>query len=276
LNMSGSYVSAAPGSTLEELDINSSSVGFGIGAVYQPIRQRQENLSLSVTLNGRNSNSEIRSVSPIAPLVRDRIRALRTTLSYDKADSFHGYNFFTIGYDQGLKVLGASKANQENISRDNAVPDFHIFRGSFMRHQGLTNDWLAIFRSEGQYASGSLYSSEEFGYGGQNAGRAFDLSEITGDHGITGSLEVRYLGVDGHHGFDITPYGFYDVGRVWNEQGDDNSQSASSIGFGTRLSHENGLSMNLGLAWPLIKRIEAPLYGHNRNPRIILQTAYGF
>ena len=57
----------------------------------------------------------------------------------------------------------------------------------------------------GQWASGPLYSSEEFGYGGKNFGRAYDQSELTGDHGVAASVEVDYAGWSAGRPMAFTP-----------------------------------------------------------------------
>ena len=80
--------------------------------------------------------------------------------------------------------------------------------------QGVTPNWSLFAAASGQVASGPLYSSEQFGYGGQAFGRAYDASEITGDHAVAASLGMRYSGIDPMHGVRLMPYGFYDMGRV--------------------------------------------------------------
>lgn len=191
VELSGNYVIAAPGASLKPNDITSESVNLGIGISWQPIRQRQENLIASLEFTGRNTNSYIHDDNP---LTRDRIRAARGRLSYDTSDRWNGYNYITIGINQGLEVLGASDKGDLYLSRAGAEPDFTTVQLSYTRQQSIYGNFMAIGQLSGQYASGPLFSAEEFGYGGQAFGRAYDPSEITGDHGIAASLELRYLG----------------------------------------------------------------------------------
>lgn len=130
----------------------------------------------------------------------------------------------------------------------------------------------------GQRASKALYSSEEFGFGGPSVGRAYDSSEMTGDHGIGGSLEVQYTSLEPLNKFKLTPSAFYDLGKIWNiDQGQADGVSASSAGVGLNLSHPSGITGNLTIAQPLSKAIDTPTYGNNgHNPRVYFQLGWGF
>ncbi|MFT6084438.1 MAG: hemolysin activation/secretion protein [Alphaproteobacteria bacterium] len=273
IELSASHVRSAPGSSLEPRNIKSSSTNLGIGINWQPIRQRQENLITSVMLNGNNINGDIFENSP---LTRDRIRTIQGRLAYDTSDSWHGYNYIAFDATQGLELGGASKVGDSNISRANADPNFTTVQLNYTRQQAINNQWMAVGQFSGQLASGALFSAQEFGFGGQRFGRAYDPSEITGDHGAAASLELRYLGFDKWQKITFSPYSFYDIGKVWNRDIDGINQSASSAGLGLRFNHTNGFSGNVGLAWPLSKDIENPTYGHQKNPRILLQIGHGF
>jgi len=149
---------------------------------------------------------------------------------------------------------------------------------SLTRLQGIIQDWSLLMTAAFQRASGPLYSVEEFGYGGQAFGRAYDSSEISGDHGAAGSLELRYDGWNNLQPVSISPYAFYDIGVVWN---DDTSQakreSGASAGFGVRVSSDIGITGNIGIAFPLTRENETPVYGQNaEQPRIMLQISQSF
>ena len=273
VELSGNYVTAAPGASLEPNDIVSKSVELGVGVIWQPIRQRQENLIVSLELGGKNTNSDILNDNP---LTRDRIRAAKGRLSYETNDRWNGYNYVTIGVNQGLNLLGASDLGDLYLSRAEAEPNFTTAQFSYTRQQVIDSKFMAIGQLSGQLASGPLFSAEEFGYGGQAFGRAYDPSEITGDHGIAASIELRYLGFDPWQKITSAPYTFYDIGKVWNEDTGSVNESGSSAGLGMRLSHSSGLAGSLGLAWPLTREISSPIYGNGKNPRLLLQLSYGF
>jgi hemolysin activation/secretion protein len=278
LEVNGGETKAYPGYRLQADDINSISTSESMSLNYQWIRQRQENVSLKFTLDSHDVASDIAGT----PLTRDHIRALRAVANFDMSDAWHGNNTATATLSQGIDGLGSSGKNDLDLSRAGAVPDFTKAELSLSRLQGLTNDWSLMVAADGQLASGVLYSSEQFGYGGQAFGRAYDASEITGDDGIAGSLELRYEGLNGLMGdwrqLQLQPYGFYDIGEVWNEAvGQPKRESGASAGMGLRFVTDWHQSGNLGVAFPLTRSIVGPVYGEgNHGPRILLQISQDF
>lgn len=270
----GAFSDAAPGYFLRPQDITSRSFSAGAGVNYQLIRQRSHNLSLQGGFNLRNSDSDIIN----ATLSKDRVRTIHASLFWNAQDSWQGYNDLSLGLTQGLGVLGSSKAGDINASRQSAAPDFTKAQFSYARVQHLSGDWSGVLSLSGQKASRSLYSSEEFGYGGTSLGRAYDTSEIVGDDGLSGGIEARYQGMKRLGAFQPLPYGFYDIGKVWNKNaGQDKSASGSSAGMGLYLQGDHGFFGNAFAAFPLTKSVETPLYGGNaKNPRYVIQISYKF
>jgi hemolysin activation/secretion protein len=120
-------------------------------------------------------------------------------------------------------------------------------------------------------ASRSLHSAEEFGYGGQSFGRAFNPSEIAGDHGINAAIELRYLGLLDTKSAGIVPYAFIDAGKVWNKDAGADDFQAASVGGGARWQSEDGTFANLGAALPMGRTPEHSLYGTGRSARFTLR-----
>jgi hemolysin activation/secretion protein len=278
VEMNGSRTKAFPGYTLGQLDIKSFATAKSIGLHYQWVRQRHQNLLLKFTLETRDVVANILG----APLTRDHIRVLATALSYDKSDAWQGYNTAVIHWHQGIKALGASKKGDANLSRAGAVPDFTKFRGSLSRTQRITDDWSLMGSANGQWTPDTLYSYEQFSYGGQSFGRAYDSSAFTADKGVEGSLELRYAGFKLwgplRESLILQSYAFYDIGELWNNSaGQQRQQSAASAGFGLRFSTLWRQMGNIGLAWPLTRDIETPIYGGSRRgPRFMVQFTQEF
>ena len=276
LQFSGGVTQAAPGYTLESSEIESVSKFASLSVEYQVIRQRQQNLSIKGALDWRNVTSDILG----APLTRDYIRAFRATADYDVIDGWQGSNNANLIVSHGVNWLNSSDPGDANLSRVGALPDFTKAELSLSRLQSLTQDWSAYVSGAGQWASGVLYSSEQFGYGGQSFGRAYDASDFTGDRGLKGAFELRYGGfANNGNVINLQPYGFYDIGVVWNDAiGQPPKQDASSFGVGLRFNTEWNQSGNVGLAWPIDRNITAPIYGSGsmHGPRIILQISQQF
>lgn len=274
LGLSGAFTQAEPGFTLKDLDIESDSRSLGISLNWQAVRQRQHNLAFELALDARNTSNDIIG----APLTRDKTRVVRGTASFDLSDGLGGYSSGSLAVSQGIDGLGASKAGAAFLSRAEAEPDFTKAEARLSHLQRLGERWIAIGALRGQIASDPLYSSEEFGYGGQSFGRAYDASELTGDEGAIASLEMRYLLSPEEAELRFTPYGFYDYGRVWNKDAAQTArESGSSAGLGVLFETRNAISGNLGLAFPLTRDVDTPIYGDGpRSPRVLLKVSKAF
>lgn len=277
LELSGGYTKAIPGFNLEQFEIESISKSLSLGLNYQMIRQRDENLNLKLTFDARNTSSEILNTI----LTKDRVRAVRASINYDVMDRWNGYNTGSFGYSRGLNKFGSSDEGDLNLSRGDATPDFNKFELSLARLQRISDDWLVALSTVGQFSTDPLFSSEEFGYGGQALGRAYDSSEITGDDGFGASAELRFNGIANLQPVSLTPYVFYDIGRVWQEGTSSTlstATSGSSAGFGVRFDTTFHLSGNIGLAFPLTLPVGTPIYGYanEKNPRFLFQLSQEF
>ena len=95
---------------------------------------------------------------------------------------------------------------------------------------------------------------------------------------MAGSLELRYKGWSVPETYTLSPYAFYDIGRVWNmDDAQEAYDTASSIGVGMRLSTEFHMSANVGVAFPLIRDVGTPIYGDTgSSPRLLLEVSQSF
>jgi hemolysin activation/secretion protein len=94
-------------------------------------------------------------------------------------------------------------------------------------------------RAAGQFSGGHLPESEEFAFGGEDFGRAFDYDTLSGDRGLATAGELAYQ-FGPYHPWSVTTlpelYTFADWGKVWNT---DTlllpaTDSAASAGIGSR------------------------------------------
>jgi hemolysin activation/secretion protein len=133
-------------------------------------------------------------------------------------------------------------------------------------------------RIKGQLASKALPSSEEFGFGGARLGRGYDSSEIVGDDGIAGSVELRWRDIKKAGPFNLTPFVFYDIGKVWNKDARQvNNVSAASTGIGLDIDTLHSLSSSIVLAQPLTKDIATAPKGNNgSNPKLLFELSIDF
>ena len=122
----------------------------------------------------------------------------------------------------------------------------------------------------------TLYD-EEFGFGGQSIGRAYDASEFSSQRGIASSAEIYYYGFTNlSENWSPTPFIFYDVATLSTPHTNNKQIQVSSTGFGAKLNFYTNLSSSLTIAFPLQQDIGTPTYGSNRAPRILVQLGYNF
>jgi len=130
---------------------------------------------------------------------------------------------------------------------------------------------------KGQYSNDALLSSEEFGVGGSNYGRGYDPSEIVGDKGIAGKVELQWSNPFQASLFDsYQVFGFYDAGRVWNKDAttaDAKIDSLASTGVGMRGTFLYGTNLEAFWALPLTQDVGSR---GGETPRVSVKVAHPF
>ena len=154
---------------------------------------------------------------------------------------------------------------------------FTKFSGEALRLQQLAPSWVLLGAMSWQYSFEKLLASEEFGVGGSQFGRAFDSSEITGDHGIAFKLELqKTFQINKAYINDIQAYTFFDYGTVWNRRETATGsikQDLSSIGLGFRFDLAKHLSGYLELDKPLNRDVAAQ---GNKDARMFFSLSANF
>jgi len=257
VDLAMSYSSTFPGDALRENELESRTQEFSGKWTHSFLRLRQQVIEGDVEAGLRRSDSKVLGLE----LSKDRVRYLTGGVKASMQDSWLGVSSADMHVTRGLGVLGASEKTAINTSRENSGGDFTKVEATVSRLQLLGQEWMLQAAATGQVASRSLPSSEEFGFGGMTFGRAYDSSEISGDHGVAGLLELRYQGVPPlKETATFTPYVFYDAGKVWNKNtGQETNISASSAGMGLYVDALYGIHGNIFLAKPLTRAIETPI-----------------
>ena len=232
----------------------SSSHSLELGASYPVLRSRDRNVYVRTAYSALNSRADISDGG--AALLQDQVRALRFGLGADLADAFGGVNLVDAEVS-----LGVSSGGADLPSRAGANPHFHKLGLFASRLQTLAPRWSLLVAAQAQYTGSTLYSSEQFGTGGELFLRAFDPSELIGDRGWAAKLELRFAARD-----DAMVYAFFDRGRVENTnpaQAVIGGAKAGAIGAGTRAAWRN-FSAYLEYAQPLLRDVAAEGNRHGR------------
>ncbi|MFN7881699.1 MAG: ShlB/FhaC/HecB family hemolysin secretion/activation protein, partial [bacterium] len=159
LGMRAGYTGAKPGAGLRNFDIRSTSKDLGIELTYKYIRQRIENLDLTLGLDSKDTASDLNGNS--SPLVRDHARALRGSISYNTLDRWNGQHDATVKFSRGLTLLDGSRVGDNNLSRAQANTAFSKAELSYKRQQLVGDHYLLTNQLAGQLASDPLLVSEE-------------------------------------------------------------------------------------------------------------------
>lgn len=260
LDMSFSHTRTDPGFTLEEFGVEGEATSFKAGLSYPIVRSRGLNL-FGIS---RIEATSIESTSNIDIDREDDVRMGRLGVEFDWQDNILN-GAFTSGdvlVSRGFNILGGGEKGDIDLIRPDSNPEATKISASLRRLQNINRSFRLSGTLFGQYASNGLVSSEEFGVGGAaTIGRGYDPSEITGDHGISGSLELQwslYNPGDTTTTPSLQPYAFYDVGRVWNEDPANAQEERSSIastGLGLRLGFQQGINADFMVAQPLTRNV---------------------
>lgn len=232
----------------------SSSRSLDLSASYPAVRSRDRNLYVRATWSALNSRADIADGG--APLFHDRVRALRIGVSADLADAWGGVNLVDVEASFGLLGTGG-----ELPSRASANPHFHKLALFGSRLQPIAQRWSVLVAAQGQATRSTLYSSEQFGVGGENFLRAFDPSELIADSGWAGKLELRFVPREA-----VLLYAFYDRARAENADAVQNvpgGAKAAAIGTGVRGTFR-AFSAYLEYAQPLLRDVAAEGNRHGR------------
>ena len=254
--INASYGTGKPGTAqLELLEYKTRSTVVEAGLAYPVIRSREKNLTLTGLGFMTNDDSDILATANS----RDRLRGFRLKADGDWADMFLGINQVNFTFSQGVHALGAS-ANDNLVSSRPGVgrTDFNKVEGTYSRIQPIAGPVSAFFAAYAQRAFAPLLVSEQCSFGGRFFGRAFDPSQLLGDHCWAVIGEVRYdLPTFWKQVSRAQLYAFADHGEVFNMQPDVFSprvQSGTSAGGGVRVSWEDAYTADLQLA----KAVEGP------------------
>jgi len=181
-------------------------------------------------------------------LREDRLRILEGALRSSWRSGAMQYSTNLV-LRQGLDGFGAG-LRALDLADDPRRADFLLLQLSGSVYRRFATDWSVRFDGFAQQSAYVLPDSERFKIGGDRLGRGFEVTEIAGDQGLGGKLELRrdLLNTDGMFG-RLSAYGFYDIGAVW-KQDLPGRESAATAGAGFALAGSS-LTGYLEIAAPL-------------------------
>ena len=271
VNAFASYAVTRPGDELAVLGVEGESTTFGLGLSYPFVRSRASNILFRTNFIARDSES---SNDFIDPLFDDSIRTLSLELFGNHADTWGGVTNWQVSATRGLSGLGATEDGDPNKSRATGTAEGTRFNVELTFLQPIAPGLYLQVAAAAQVSEDSLLASEEFGLGGASFARAFDPSEVTGDEGVAGKVEMFY-NLQQSFG-SIEPYAFYEAGEVRQNAplpGEDLSQSLQSAGFGVRIGFDDRFAATVEYAKPLNRDVAAE---GDRDARVFFTLSAAF
>ena len=258
LSLLGSITSTEPGDDLDVFDVNGLSKFFSATLSHPFIRSRTVNFSGRGTFDYRNVDSK----NNLEPSRHDRIRSIRLGTTFQFMDTLIGVgvNAVDLELSQGIDVFSASNRGQANLTRARGNPKYTKGALQLQRLQRLSPSMNLLLAGQGQWSTTPLLSSEEFGVGGIRTGRGYDPSEIVGDDGMSGTVELQWnepKKISYLHDYQL--FGFLDTGRVWNQDATTTAnkrESLTSAGFGVRADITEKTKAGIGVAFPLTRQVD--------------------
>jgi hemolysin activation/secretion protein len=265
LSVSGSLTSTDPGYLLSASEVTGLAKNLSLELSHPFIRSRNTNLFGAIKFNYLNST---RKDNLGLGDTTDHLRVARVAGTYQFTDALIGFNTLNLEASKGLGIFGASDKGDANMTRADGDPQFFKLTMEVSRLQRITSIFDAYVSVAGQRSNDDLLASEEFGVGGINYGSAYDSSEITGEDGLAGRLELRANNPIQTPADMIQVYGFYDIGKVWdkdNTVAEDRQRSIASTGLGLRASINENFAGTVEVAKPLTRKVGTE---GDREPRV--------
>ena len=280
LNVTASRSNSKPGGSIDIFDIDTDTWTVGLGLSYPIIRSRVKNLTLRNELSVYASESDRLGNAAGTELIntQDNVRSLRLGATFDNIDALNGISLVDVELSKGLDIFDASSEGDDNLSRALGDPDYTKANIYAARLQSLSSKWSLLTAMNGQYAFDDLLSSEQYGVGGTQFVRGYDSSEIVGDSGYSGKLELRYTGNSGFDWLtDYMAYGFIDGGTIDRKSpasGESDSSSLYSTGIGIRYRVMTKITGYIEIAVPLSS--DAIAAEGDNDPRLFFQIGTSY
>jgi hemolysin activation/secretion protein len=282
VSLFGSLVRTDPGGLDDEIDGSSHSGSIALSHPF--LLDRTRRLELRAELGLLNSDTDVETTDPaVIPEdnAKDRVRTLRLGATFDLADRFAGITSLSGTLSQGLDILDASQPGDDDLSREAGSGDFTALAVEASRLQSLGGGWSLFATAKGQYALDSLLVSETFDFGGESYGRAYDSSELTGDHGVAARVELRWGRLIGRPWLtSVQPFLSADIGAIWNrdndEEGVDSSADAASVAAGVRFDFTDWVNGSVEVAQPLTRSPTIDRDDGKKRPRVFFRLTATF
>jgi hemolysin activation/secretion protein len=279
------YGHSAPVGSLKPLNLDGQSF-VGTVEIDDPVIRLKR---LSLTLGaGMDIVSQETTYPGGTALSDDNLKVIwaraRSRGEHDFAQPVLGFEVTTTGdlnveVRQGLHVLGASQSGALALSRPQGQSNAFVARADgdvALRLDPLSGGAPITFsaRWQGQWANNPLLAYEEQSMGNLTIGRGFDPDTATGDRAIAAEVKTEVGPFPVIPGFEVGPYGFYDVGYAVSLEAGTQAITLESAGGGVEFLLPHRIRADLAVAAPLTKAL--PFATTKPPTEVLLQLVAAF
>ncbi len=156
--------------------------------------------------------------------------------------------------DGGENAFKFPRDGIANPVRVDAPATYRIWRWGMNYTRALPGEWQLRGVINGQNTNYALIPGEQFGFGGPDSVRGFNVREVSNDKGYAASVEIYTPDLGTKFGWKdvkMRLLGFYDAGTTGRnsiQPGELSGQSGGSVGFGLRMTYGKHVNLRLDFA----------------------------
>ncbi len=241
---------ADPNGSLKALGYDGFTRVFGAALSDKLIRSRQQNLIVTLNVDGLESAISTSASGEKSLTSYDSLRMARLQLLDTYSDSWLGasrlaQDSVNLRLSHGFSILGGQHSDAARLPRIDENANFTKINGDIERLQtlapvGSIGSLAVKLGIAGQFSNDVLPPAEKYYLGGESYDRGFYYGQVTGDKAAQITAEPRYdLRLPERKYLptvsSIEFYGFYDWGEVWQNAALDLPHSLRSAGGGIRI-----------------------------------------
>lgn len=251
-SIGGLIAFASPGGPVTELSVRSRIISIDIRLRKALRRSRNSSIYLDGALTVNRSRTKILG----EVTTDDRSTVGELTLNWQRASFLGGDLTASVGLIHGFPVFGANSAGARLPSVAGFEPNFTRIVYRLQRNQTITKHLSFSASVQGQFTGDRLASGEQISFGGQQIGRGYDPSLVSGERGLAVSAEavlsLPKIGLSGKID-SLQVYAFGDWSRATTiafASDPEKTASLASLGLGIRFIIFGKHMVDLQLADP--------------------------
>ena len=248
--------------TLQGL-FNVSGSGTVMGARYNfylpKIAEYEHKLALGLDYRAFKTNVTTLTGVPLAP----DVTVFPASIAYNGLWRGNNAEFgYYASYSQNIP--GLNDGHETNFKgpepgfpngiRLDSTSSYRIWRWGANFTRALPREWQLRAVINGQYTPDALVPGEQYGFGGPDSVRGFNIREVSNDKGYAGSVELYTPELGSKFGWKdvrLRLLGFYDAGTTGRnsiQPGELSGQSGGSAGIGMRMTVGKHLNVRVDFA----------------------------